>query len=94
MAKLLAVAVTLFVGTADCERGFSEMKKTKTDLRNRMKTQTLDQLMTPLRNWQRYLAFTSRKKSGNFVKNCSKTLSVKCLYFRAIAVLLNFRISL
>ena len=45
MAKLLAITATLPVGTADCERGFSEMNKTKTDLRNRMKTQTLDQLM-------------------------------------------------
>ena len=31
--------------TADCERGFSAVKRIKTVLRNRLKTQTLDCLM-------------------------------------------------
>ena len=44
MAKLLTHALVLLVSTADCERCFSTMKRVKTDLRNRMSTQTLDKL--------------------------------------------------
>ena len=40
-SKLLAITMALPVSTADCERRFSELKKTKTDLRSRMKATTL-----------------------------------------------------
>ena len=40
-SKLLAITMALPVSTADCESGFSELKKTETDLRNRMKAITL-----------------------------------------------------
>ena len=43
--KLLAVTLTLPASTADYERGFSEMKITKTELRNRMKKETLASLL-------------------------------------------------
>jgi hypothetical protein len=39
------VAHILPVSTADCERGFSTMKRIKTAPRNRFKTQTLDMLI-------------------------------------------------
>ena len=39
------LAFILPVSTADCERGFSTLKKFKTPLRNRLKTETLDMLM-------------------------------------------------
>ena len=45
VTKILSVAGTLPVLAAECERGFSEMKKTKTDLQNRLKATTLDCLM-------------------------------------------------
>ena len=45
LGKLLVVTLTLPVSTVDCERGFSEMKITKTELRNRMKKETLASLM-------------------------------------------------
>ena len=45
LGKLLVITLTLPVSTADCERGFSEMKITKTELRNRTKKETLASLM-------------------------------------------------
>ncbi len=45
VSKLLCHAVILPVSTTDCERCFSTMKRVKTDLRNRMSTQTLDRLL-------------------------------------------------
>lgn len=45
ISKLYARAVTLPVSTADCERAFSTMNRIKTDLRNRLKTSTLEKLM-------------------------------------------------
>ena len=45
MAKFIACAMVLPVSTADCERAFSAMSRTKTDLRNRLSTRTLDHLM-------------------------------------------------
>ena len=45
LGKLLAISLALPVSTADCERGFSQMKITKTELRNRMKKETLASLM-------------------------------------------------
>ena len=38
-------ALILPVSTADCERGFSTLKRIKTDARNRLKTDTLDKLI-------------------------------------------------
>ena len=40
-SKLSAVALVLPVSTADCERGFSTIKRIKTVPRNRLKTETL-----------------------------------------------------
>ena len=45
LAKLASIAIIIPVSTADCERGFSCMNRVKTDLRNRLKTETLDQLL-------------------------------------------------
>ena len=45
LTKLATIAAILPVSTASCERAFSAMKRIKTELRNRMKTSTLDQLM-------------------------------------------------
>ena len=45
MAKFIACAMVLPVSTADCECAFSAMSRTKTDLRNRLSTRTLDHLM-------------------------------------------------
>lgn len=45
VSKLLNHALVLPVSTTDCERCFSTMKRVKTDLRNRMSTQTLDRLI-------------------------------------------------
>ena len=44
-SKLSAVALVLPVSTADCERGFSTLKRIKTAPRNRLKTETLDMLI-------------------------------------------------
>ena len=44
-SKLSSVALILPVSTADCERGFSTLKRIKTVPRNRLKTQTLDMLI-------------------------------------------------
>ena len=45
MSKLMMHALVLPVATTDCERAFSTMKRVETDLRNRMQTKTLDQLL-------------------------------------------------
>ena len=45
LTKLATIAAILPVSTASCERAFSAMKRVKTELHNRMKTSTLDQLM-------------------------------------------------
>ncbi|KAE8293775.1 hypothetical protein D5F01_LYC06711 [Larimichthys crocea] len=45
LAKLAAAMAVLPVSTADCERGFSSMKRVKTSLRNRMKESTLNNLL-------------------------------------------------
>ena len=45
LTKLAAIAALVPVSTAECERAFSSMKRVKTELRNRLKTSTLDCLM-------------------------------------------------
>ena len=45
LTKLATIAAVVPVSTAACERAFSAMKRIKTELRNRMKTSTLDRLM-------------------------------------------------
>ena len=45
ISKLAGAALVFPMSTADCERGFSAMNRIKTDLRNSLKTQTLDNLM-------------------------------------------------
>ncbi|XP_078581210.1 zinc finger protein 862-like [Branchiostoma floridae x Branchiostoma japonicum] len=45
LAKLAAAASVIPVSTADCERGFSTMKRVKTPLRNRMNESTLNNLL-------------------------------------------------
>jgi hypothetical protein len=45
LTKLSTVAALIPVSTAECERAFSAMNRIKTNLRNRLKTQTLDCLM-------------------------------------------------
>ena len=45
LAKLAAAALVVPMSTADCERGFSSMNRIKTELRNSLKTETLDYLM-------------------------------------------------
>ena len=44
-AALASIALVISVSTAECECCFSCMKRIKTTLRNRMETETLDQLM-------------------------------------------------
>ena len=44
-AALASIALVIPVSTAECEHCFSCMKRIKTTLRNRMETETLDQLM-------------------------------------------------
>ena len=44
-SELSSVALVLSVSTADCERGFSTLKRIKTAPRNRLKTDTLDMLI-------------------------------------------------
>ena len=45
LIKLSTVAALVPVSTAECERAFSAMKRIKTELRNRLKSSTLDHLM-------------------------------------------------
>ncbi|KAI8479756.1 hypothetical protein Bbelb_425040 [Branchiostoma belcheri] len=45
MARLAAAILVVPVSTADCERGFSTMKRVKTCLRNRLKAVTLNNLL-------------------------------------------------
>ena len=45
MCKLAAIALTIPITTADCEREFSAIKRIKTCLQNRHKTETLDYLL-------------------------------------------------
>ena len=45
VSKLMVHALVLPVSTSDRERCFSTMNRVKTDLRNRMNTQTLDTLL-------------------------------------------------
>ena len=45
LSKLSTLADSVPVSTAECERAFSAMNRIKTELRNRLKTSTLDCLM-------------------------------------------------
>ena len=45
LTKLSTIAALVPVSTANCERAFSTMKRIKTELRNHLKTSTLDRLM-------------------------------------------------
>ena len=45
LSKLAGITLTLPVSTAHVERGFSSMKRIKTDLRNGLKTEKLDKLI-------------------------------------------------
>ena len=45
LCKLAQICLILPLSTADCERGFSVMKRVKTPLHNRLNTRTLDALM-------------------------------------------------
>ena len=57
LSKLLVRGLLLPIATADCERGFSAMNRIKTSPRNRLKAETLEQLMfiiegPPLKNFE------------------------------------------
>ena len=45
LAELASCALSLPVSNAECERGFSALKRTKTTLRNRLTTKSLDALL-------------------------------------------------
>ena len=45
LTKLATIGGLIPVGTAECERAFSSMNRIKTELRNRLKTKTLEYLM-------------------------------------------------
>ncbi|XP_045193148.1 zinc finger protein 862-like [Mercenaria mercenaria] len=45
LAKLASVGLIIPTSTPDCERGFSALKRIKTDIRNRMKDCTLNSLL-------------------------------------------------
>lgn len=45
LSRLASYALALPVSNAECERGFSAMKRTKTTLRNRLSTKSLDALL-------------------------------------------------
>ena len=45
LSKLAHIGLVIPISTATCERGFSAMKRIKTDLRNRLTTRVLDCLM-------------------------------------------------
>ena len=70
LSKLLATTLTLPVSTADCERGFSVMNITKTQLRNRMKVETLASLM-------RISIEGPPLKEFNFFKTARRWLAMK-----------------
>lgn len=44
--KLAAIALVIPVSSADCERGFSTLKRVKTKLRNRLSNRILNHLLT------------------------------------------------
>ena len=46
ITKLAAIGLLMPMSTADCERGFSALSRIKTDLRNRLSSNTLNCLMT------------------------------------------------
>lgn len=46
LTKLAAIGLVLPVSTVDCERGFSALSRIKTDLRNRLSSRILNDLMT------------------------------------------------
>lgn len=45
LSKLASIGALVPISTAECEHAFSAMNRIKTDLRNRLKTPTLDCLM-------------------------------------------------
>ena len=59
--KLCAVAAVVPVSTAEVERVFSDLSRTKTDIRNRLDVETIHQLLMIHRNDQ-YLDFTRAVK--------------------------------
>jgi len=45
LTKLSTIAILIPISTAECEHAFSSMNCIKTELRNRLRTSTLDSLM-------------------------------------------------
>ena len=45
LAKVASIALTIPVSTASCERGFSTMNRIKTTLRNRLTSDSMDELI-------------------------------------------------
>ena len=45
LAELASCALSLPVSNAECERGFSALKRTKTTLRNRLATKSVDTIL-------------------------------------------------
>ena len=46
LSKLAAIGLLMPMSTVDCERGFSALSRIKTDLRNRLSSRILNDLMT------------------------------------------------
>ncbi|XP_052767960.1 zinc finger protein 862-like [Mya arenaria] len=66
--RLCATAVVVPVSTAEVERVFSELARTKTDLRNRLQVDTVHQLLMINRN-DKYLAFDKCVRRWYKMKN-------------------------
>ena len=48
LAQLSAIGLVIPMSTADCERGFSALRRIKIDLRNRLSSKVLNALMAIL----------------------------------------------
>ena len=76
LTKLASITAILPVSTAECERAFSTMKRVKTVLRNRMKTETLDYLMRISIEGRKMEDFNFEKAADLWGKMRNRRLSI------------------
>ena len=76
LTKLATIAAVVPVSTAACERAFSAIKRIKTELRNRMKTSTLDCLMRISIEGPPIESFDFEKAADLWGGMCNRRLSI------------------
>ena len=88
ISHLASIALVLPVSTADCERGFSILKRIKTDARNRLKTDTLNKLirLRPRGHAWNSLILTKQQHAGHHNQTEGSKFSFTCMSYTFVTI--------